>query len=132
MLAALREKESRRGTVQAEIDALHRDSAALSLRADYEGIEAELLARLDDWRGMLSADVGLARQMMRSLLDGRMVFTPDLDAQTCTFAGRGHLDGLLTGLIDPAALLVPMAMASPTGCARVGAPKTVIEGAVAA
>src|SRR5258708_38700726 len=56
---------------------------------------------------MLSADVGPARQMMRSLLDGRMMFMPDLDAETCSFIGRGHLDGLLTGLIDPAALLVP-------------------------
>ena len=49
---------------------------------------------------------------MRTLLDGRLMFTPGATPELCTYTGRGHYDDLLTGLIDPATLIDPTALAS--------------------
>jgi hypothetical protein len=40
------------------------------------------------------------------------MFTPGATPELCTYTGRGHYDDLPTGLIDPAALTDPTALAS--------------------
>jgi len=90
VLAALREKEARRGTIQGQIQALQRGTSSLSLLADFERVQGELEHRLEDWRGMLSGEVGQARRMVRTMLDGRLMFTPGATPELCTYTGRGH------------------------------------------
>ncbi len=57
---------------------------------------------------LLAEEPTQARQMLRSLLDGRIAFTPNLEARKCVFEGRGNMDELFRGLIE-----LPQALASP-------------------
>jgi len=70
----------------------------------------EVRRRLTDWRAILSEETGQARQMLRTLLEGRLVFTPRPEAQAVEFVGQGDFGRLFAGL---APLL--QAVASPTG-----------------
>ena len=63
---------------------------------------------------MLVEESTQARQMLRSLLRGRLVFTPRDDRRAVRFTGDGDLGGVFSGLIDSQAL------ASPTGTATGG------------
>jgi hypothetical protein len=51
--------------------------------------------------------------MLKTLLHGRLVFTPDRDENACDFVGEGDMAALVRGLIS-----VPKALASPTGFAN--------------
>jgi hypothetical protein len=48
--------------------------------------------------------------MLRALLEGRIVFTPNVEERSCLFQARGNYEELFRGLIS-----LPKAMASPTG-----------------
>ena len=65
---------------------------------------------LDVCATVLTEETTQARQMLRSLLRGRLVFTPDLERNACEFVGEGDLSAVFSGLVD-----LPKALASPTG-----------------
>ena len=65
---------------------------------DVRHIERELRARLTDWRGLLGRHTPIARQMLVTLLDGRVVFTPKQDG-LYAFHGRAALGKVLQGLV---------------------------------
>jgi site-specific DNA recombinase len=111
VLEAIREREGRRDVIGAELAILcSTEARALDQLAD---VEPEIQSRLKDWRGMLSEDTPQARQMLRALLTGRLVFTPQPDA--VEFVGEGDLGSLFAGLIDLSSADLPKALASPTG-----------------
>ena len=66
-----------------------------------------VLDSLEDWRGLLGRHIGQALQILRKLLVGRLVVTPEGDH--AEVAGTGTLGPFLSGVI------LPKGMASPTG-----------------
>jgi hypothetical protein len=108
VLQAIRDREARIATIGAELATLQQDDRqALAAFAD---VLPEVRQRLTDWRAILSEETGQARQMLRTLLEGRLVFTPRPEA--VEVAGQGNYGRLFAGLIPSQAL------ASPTGVAR--------------
>jgi hypothetical protein len=85
-----------------------------------------LQTKTEEWKGLLRKHAPIARQMVRKLVEGRIVFTPDREATRYSFLATGTLANFFSGIV------CPQAVASPTGCARVGAPETFIDGSIAA
>jgi hypothetical protein len=108
LLAAIRSREGRRDMLRAEVAT--RRSASDIAAQDLDEILPELRRRMNDWRRVLVDEPPQARQMLRTLLEGRIVFTPNSEARTCVFEGRGKMDELFRGLLK-----LPTALASPTG-----------------
>ena len=68
---------------------------------DLRRIERDLRARVKDWRGLLSRQVPVARQIVVKLVDGqRLVFTPRED-RSYRFTGRVSVGRLLEGIVLP-------------------------------
>jgi hypothetical protein len=51
-------------------------------------------------QGLLAGQPVQARQMLRKLLEGRLVFTPMADGTAVEFRGTGVLDPVLRGIVD--------------------------------
>jgi hypothetical protein len=68
------ERERRRADPWAKLE--HLDGLAKMPRLDKTSLTAELGRRLTDWQGLLKAEPVKARQIMRKLLAGRLVFEP--------------------------------------------------------
>jgi hypothetical protein len=64
--------------------------------------------------------------MVRRLVEGRILFTPDRENGRYIFRMTGTLANFFSGIV------CPQAMASSRRIARVGAPETFIEGPIAA
>ena len=107
LLAAIREREARLEEVTAAIQRLNTAACAFDVPLDV--VMPEVRHRLQDWRSVLVEESPQARQMLRSLLRGRLVFTPHDNRRAVRFTGDGDLGGVFSGLIDSQAL------ASPTG-----------------
>ncbi|MEE8191631.1 MAG: recombinase family protein, partial [Gemmatimonadales bacterium] len=108
LLVALQERETRRAALRAEQD----DLAALdrTTHIDPRLLEADIRARVQDWRGLLTRQTTHARRLLRTLLDGPMIFTPlQDDPRAWEFTAKGRLDRLLAGIVDATSV------ASPTG-----------------
>ena len=71
-------------------------------------LKTRVLEKAEEWRALLRKHARIARQMVRKLVEGRIVFTPDREAGRYRFTVPGPLGNLFSGL-------VPLAMASPTG-----------------
>jgi hypothetical protein len=65
-----------------------------------DGIRAKLRARLSDWQGRLSRQPDVARQILRKLLVGRLVLTPDAKARTYAVSGRATYGRILEGIVS--------------------------------
>jgi hypothetical protein len=90
----------RRGTARSA-------TAAAALDVPLDVVMPEVQNRLRDWRSVLGEESPQARQMLRFLLRGRLVFTPRQDREGVRFAGEGDLGGLFAGLNDSQALAFP-------------------------
>lgn len=53
----------------------------------------EVWRRLNDWQRVLSEESAQVRQMLRSLLRGRLVFTPREEPKAVRIAGEGDVRG---------------------------------------
>ena len=74
LLAAIREREARLGTIER---ALTQARAEQTLeRLSVSAIMVEARRRLTNWQAVLMQESAQARQMLRTLLRGRLVFTP--------------------------------------------------------
>jgi hypothetical protein len=111
VLEAIRTREERRAMFAAELAAIQREAAGASI--EIEWVLPEVRRRLTDWRAILTEESTQARQMLRTLLDGRLVFTPRPEINGVEFTGHGDYGRLFAGLIGSQAL------ASPTGMAAV-------------
>ena len=65
--------------------------------------------KTEEWKGLLRKHAPIARQMVRKLVEGRLVFTPDRDARRYSFLATGTLANFFSGIV------CPQAVASPTG-----------------
>jgi hypothetical protein len=105
MIDAIRERERRKAALADEISEL---SGALTTAVRVAGALPDLRRRMRDWRAVLAEETTQARQMLRKLLTGRLVFTARPETQEVEFAGRGDLGQLFAGVL-------PKLLASPTG-----------------
>lgn len=105
VLEAIREREARRAGIVEELATVERKSTD-SLES-LDDVLPEVRRRLQDWRSLLLEETAQARQMLRTLLDGRIVFTPRPELPAVDFAGRGDYGRLFAGLIDSQALASP-------------------------
>ncbi len=106
LLAALQDRETRRATLRAEQD----DLAALdrTTHIDTRLLEADIRTRVQDWRGLLTRQTTHARRLLRTLLDGPMIFTPLQDEpRAWEFTAKGRLDRLLAGIVDATSVASP-------------------------
>jgi hypothetical protein len=108
IVGAIREREQRLETIADELQQSSAAADALSLPLDV--IMPEVRLRLSDWQAVLVEESTQARQMLRTLLRGRLVFTPDLEQHACDFVGEGDRSEVFRGLVT-----LPKALASPTG-----------------
>lgn len=108
VVGAIREREARRQVLASELATLRQDEAGVL--TDLKGIMPEVRRRLTDWQGLLGQETTKARKMLRALLEGRIVFTPNVEERSCLFQASGNYEELFRGLIT-----LPKAMASPTG-----------------
>ena len=109
VVAAIQERDKRRGSLLAQLTALERVAHLPTL--DLTRLERDLTTRLTEWRGLLSRHTAQARQLLRKLLVGRLTFVPENRAD-----GR-YVQITGTGTIGPiaAALGFPNTVASLTG-----------------
>lgn len=98
LIAAMKEREQQRDQLLQQVASLNqlRDIGHL----DVKRIEKDLRVRVKEWRGLLGRQVPVARQIVRKLLEGRLVFTARED-RTYEFSGRVSLGGLLQGTVLP-------------------------------
>jgi hypothetical protein len=73
--------------------------AAKLPKFDKAGLTHELRQRLTDWRSLLDAEPVKARQIVRKLVDERIVFEPDPTRRLYTFKGQAAYGRLLTGTV---------------------------------
>ena len=77
-----------------------------------DSIRWEALQQLSEWKGLLAQNVPIARQILRKVLKGRLVFVPrhEGDDHWYEFSGEGSLTKFFSG-VEP----LSNAMASPPG-----------------
>ncbi len=103
LVAAVMERRRQRERLQQDLVAL--TQLAQLGQLDRARLQRTLAAKLEDWRGLLCRRVQAARQVLSTLLEGRLRFTPHEDARGgyYTFEGTGRLEPVLAGAV-------------PTGC----------------
>jgi DNA invertase Pin-like site-specific DNA recombinase len=115
LTAEIRKREARREALHAELQV----STHQAERASWSKprVRRDLERRIRDWRRLLRCRTAQGRQILQTLIDGRLLLTAHADqAPGCyTFEGTGSLVGLLAGI-------VPHKLASPTGFEPVSQP----------
>jgi hypothetical protein len=106
LVQAIREQERRQQTLRAELADLDRPRV-VPLSVGH--LTAMLQTKAEKWHGLLRKHAPIARQMVRKIVEGRIVFTPDRDARRYTFLATGTLASFFSGIV------CPQAVASPTG-----------------
>jgi hypothetical protein len=88
----LRSRELERARLARELESLTKRRDFGQVRAPE--LRGALTARLTDWRGLLHRHTPQARQIVRKLLKGRLVFQPETQAgcDGYRFRGEGALD----------------------------------------
>ena len=107
LLVALQEREQRRGRLRMELAALERAPGRDEL--DLQRVLGDLRERLTDWQGLLRRETPQARQALRALLVGRLVFTPREESgeRFYEFEGPATLGKVFAGSVLPTALVTP-------------------------
>jgi len=77
--------------------------------ADVRELQALLRTKAEEWQALLRKHAPIARQMVRKLVNSRIVFTPDRASRRYTFLAPGTLTNFFSGMV------CPQAVASPTG-----------------
>jgi hypothetical protein len=94
---AIKTREQRRADLRARLE--HLDGVARMPRIDTTAVRLELNRRLNEWPALLGAEPVKARQIMRKLIEGRLVFTPDADKGMYEFKGNGSYGRLIAGIV---------------------------------
>lgn len=108
LLEGIKEREVRRHELRGELDAL---AATPAIREAATSVRVDLLRQVEEWRGLLGRHVSTSRQLLRKLLDGRIVFSAkhEGDDHWYDLAGQATVSKVFAGV--PAL----KAVASPTG-----------------
>jgi hypothetical protein len=97
-VGAVNAREAQLETLRGELTAL--DQLTQVGRLDRIQLERTARECLTDWQGLLAGQPVQARQMLRKLLEGRLVFTPMADGTAVEFRGTGVVDPVLRGIVD--------------------------------
>lgn len=104
LVTALKDRERQRADTLARLE--HLDG--LSRAPEWgDGIRDKLRARLTEWRGMLTRQPEIARQILRKLIAGRFTATPNAEAHTYAVKGRATYGRLLEGIVSVVGLVAP-------------------------
>ena len=108
LLAAVKAREDRRDALRAELQGVRR--VEQSGHVDKSVLATLIRQRVDEWRSLLTRQTAHARQLLRKLVDGPMIFTPQPgESSTWEFTATARIDRLLAGIV------VATSVASPTG-----------------
>ena len=113
LVTAIKERESSREALRGELRSIDRAGKAATL--DLKGVERELRAKLDEWKAVLRKHVPQARQVLKKLLAGPLVFTAHREAgeRYYEFSAPIAIGRIISGLAGA------NMVASPTGFDRV-------------
>jgi hypothetical protein len=75
LLAALAQREEERAALRSELEAL--GEVMVPQPRDRKALERALRSHLTDWRSLLRSQMAEARQVLETLLEDRLVFTPE-------------------------------------------------------
>lgn len=111
LVSKLQQRQAEREQVAQEMSVLE---GRLSVVHDRAAIEQQVLARVARWRDLLTTHVADGRQLLREVLDGPLMFTPN--GKTYRFEGAADTEKLL----GEVAVALPGAtsVASPRGAAN--------------
>lgn len=106
LLDAMKARERRRAELQAQLE--HLDGLGRSARNPADMMH-ELSQRLTDWHGVLERHPVQARQLLRKLLDGRLILTPRIDetGRWYEVTGRAVYGRLLSGIVSVVGVVPP-------------------------
>lgn len=106
VIAALKAREAARADLRRDLDGL---DAATSIRSvDRRRLERVLRETLTNGREVLARpDVPARRRMLRSVLHGRLTFTPHARQRRYTFAGHATLGPVIGALVGREGIVAP-------------------------
>ncbi len=108
LIDGLRARERRRAELQAElahVRGLHQAATTL----DQPGIRAEIRQWLAEWQGLLEDEPAQARQVLRKLFVGRLVWTPRIEADVVwyDYAVETSYSRILAGVVGVKGVVPP-------------------------
>lgn len=108
LIGAVKARETERAVLDQELRALGRAAAIAHL--DLGKVERALSAKLDDWKGLLRRQVPQARQVLKKLLAGPILFTEKRDGRKrfYEFTLKIALGRVVTGLACATMVASPM------------------------
>ncbi len=100
LVRALREREEKRARIRAELERL--DGLEQVARLDIHRAVGTLRTKLTDWQGLLQAHTPQGRQMLKTLLAERLIFTPHIEGEGVywEFKGKRRLQPILEGTLE--------------------------------
>ena len=105
ILEAIETRKRRRAEVQAQLE--HLDGLNLAMAWGDSDLAKRIEARLSDWNGALLRQAETARQILRKLLVGRLVLTPDEARRTYTLTGQASYGRLMAGIVGAIGMVPP-------------------------
>jgi site-specific DNA recombinase len=102
LVALLQVRERRRAQVRAALAEVERKRTPHGAVGDLGQALAAMRGALTDWQGLLRQETGPARQALRALLQGRLVFAPQAreSARFYRFEGAGTISPVIAGSAD--------------------------------
>jgi hypothetical protein len=97
LMAEIRAREQRRRDLAGRLQALAREPRLSDF--DARGLEQAARERLTDWQGLLARQADGAREILRQVLVGRLVFGPDPVRRLYEFTGRWSISQALAGIV---------------------------------
>lgn len=108
VLEALRGLQRQRTDLQAE-GAYRRGLSQSAERFDRGGLTAEIRAWLEDWQGLLEEEAAQARQVLRKVFVGRLMWTPRVEAESTwyDYAVQTSYSRILAGIVGVKGMVPP-------------------------
>jgi Recombinase zinc beta ribbon domain len=97
LVQEMKDAEARRAGLRRQLAEL--DGLAEVAQLDVPRLQRDLAARLTDWQGLLGRQPAQARQVLKKLLQGKLIFTPIEDGTGFVFEGKGTLEPVLAGVV---------------------------------
>jgi hypothetical protein len=104
LVEAIKVREERKRRLQEELAGLEGLQRVASI--DLGQLQSELQARLSDWQDLLNRQVPVARQIIKKLLTGRIIFRQREDG-TYEFSGQATLGRIIAGLACTKTVVAP-------------------------
>ena len=98
LIRAVESRERRRLQLTRQLAAFDRQADRGDL--DLRRLRRDLIKRLEDCRALFSRNVPQARQILRKLLQGPVLFTPQAERKGYRFSGRVSVGRLLGGMLE--------------------------------